>query len=192
MVDPSVASLQLTKLTSSPTSFRLSLPTEHWAALQMLSTWGSRGAGAHRCWLVGGWIMRTSIIVKEWQRIHTATRYLRQMIRMMSLIHLVNYQWLWLYVILELTTGIKTGKNSIKLWFSFLIWKEPFMINRKMKLEAPQPKALLCSHQVMEFLDLSQQARWRMRTSSNRLISLRSSSDLWGLSHYLKTCLTSL
>jgi hypothetical protein len=71
-----------------------------------------------------------------------ATRYLRQMIRMMSLIHLVNYQWQWLCVTKHGTTGIKTGKNSIKLWFSFLIWKGLFMINTKKKLtvvlEVPQ------------------------------------------------------
>ena len=173
MVDPSVASQQRIRPKSSPISFRSSSQTGRWVALQMQSIWGFQGAGSRKCWHVGGWIMRKSIIAWVWLRIAIAIRYLHQMIRTMCLIHSVNYQWQWLCVIKHGTTGIKTGKNSIKLWFSFLIWKRLFMTNVKKKLVVllgvPRKTILLFSHQPMAFLDVSQLLLLIIRTSSNRL-----------------------
>lgn len=123
---------------------------------------------------------------------HTVTRYLPQMIKMTSLIHSVNYPWQWLCVSKHRTTKIKTGKNSIKPWFSFLIWKELFMISINKKLlvllEVLQqrmlrhPMVLLFSHQPMAFLDVSQlllliDRREIIRISSNPSTWLRSSSN---------------
>ena len=180
MVDLSAALQQLIRLRSSPTSFRSSSRTGRWADLPMQSVWGFQGAGVHKCWHVGGWIMQTSITAWAWPGTQIATRYLLQMTRMMSLIHLVNYQWQWLCVREQGTTGRKTGKSSIKLWFSFLIWKGLFLINIQKTLEVvrqmPRQKVLLLSHQPMVFLEASQLLRSIIQTSSQLSTPLRSSS----------------